>query len=195
MVGIRACSNILAIMADRWESSKDLRDVFELLATEIPMVENVPSNYQHCISERAIKSIGNDTVLEIRSKLPHVRSVVINREILRMIEEMITEDLPSVKDSSVGIVLDIGNQGLTQTILYQLRRFRIAHSRRINLLIQIYGWTTLWGRLVIYRLHRFSNSPAAYLGSMSSEILAICLQITPSQVKWNSRHYLSYNSR
>jgi hypothetical protein len=110
MVGIRACSNILAIMADRWESAKDLRDVFELLATEIPIVENVPSTSQHCMSERGIKRVGNDTVLEIRSKLPHVRSVVINREILRMIEEMITEDLPSVKDSSVGILLDIGNK-------------------------------------------------------------------------------------
>ncbi|KZZ93237.1 Transcription factor [Moelleriella libera RCEF 2490] len=36
---VRACSNILALLADRWPRAECLRDVFELLAREIPLVD------------------------------------------------------------------------------------------------------------------------------------------------------------
>jgi hypothetical protein len=41
---VRGCSNNLAIIAERWERSKDLLDVFELLATEVPLMEIISSS-------------------------------------------------------------------------------------------------------------------------------------------------------
>ncbi|ETS80065.1 hypothetical protein PFICI_07594 [Pestalotiopsis fici W106-1] len=82
---IRACSNILAIMADRWPRADCLRDVFELIAREIPLIDR-PNRPPKRLSERSITTICE--------KLPQVRALIVHRPILRMIEEMISEDFP-----------------------------------------------------------------------------------------------------
>ncbi|KAL4955576.1 fungal-specific transcription factor domain-containing protein [Aspergillus filifer] len=92
LAATRACSNNLTIIAERWEQAKDLLDVFELLATEIPLVEQSSSAAGQ--SGRAVTRIGEETVNEIREKLPAVSSIVLNRDVLGMIEQMITEDFP-----------------------------------------------------------------------------------------------------
>ncbi|CAO2651756.1 Nn.00g000390.m01.CDS01 [Neocucurbitaria sp. VM-36] len=88
---LRACSNILAIMADRWPKADCLRDVFELLAREIPLVDR-PNKPPIRLSEK--------TVTAIRAHLPQVRSLVVHRSVLRMIEEMISEDFPRSVDAA-----------------------------------------------------------------------------------------------
>ncbi|KAL1799397.1 hypothetical protein ACET3X_003434 [Alternaria dauci] len=82
---LRACSNILAIMADRWAKAECLRDVFELLAREIPLVDR-PNKPPTRLSEK--------TVTTIEAQLPQVRALVVHRPVLRMIDEMIHEDFP-----------------------------------------------------------------------------------------------------
>uniref|UniRef100_A0A8H7KEM6 Zn(2)-C6 fungal-type domain-containing protein n=1 Tax=Bionectria ochroleuca TaxID=29856 RepID=A0A8H7KEM6_BIOOC len=85
---LRACSNILAIMTDRWPRADCLRDVFELLAREIPLVDR-PSRPPTRISEASATAI--------REKLPQVKRLVVHRPIMRMIEEIITEDFPRLR--------------------------------------------------------------------------------------------------
>jgi hypothetical protein len=82
---LRACSNILAIMADRWPKADCLRDVFELLAREVPLIDR-PGRPPTRFSERSVAAI--------QEKLPEVRALVVHRSILRMIEEMTSEDFP-----------------------------------------------------------------------------------------------------
>lgn len=82
---LRACSNILAIMADRWPKADCLRDVFELLAREVPLVDR-PHRPPTRFSERSVAAI--------RDKLPEVKALVVHRSILRMIEEMTSEPFP-----------------------------------------------------------------------------------------------------
>ncbi|EXJ94827.1 hypothetical protein A1O1_03225 [Capronia coronata CBS 617.96] len=93
---IRACSNNLAIITEKWESTKDLSDIFELLATEIPLAESASSS-----GERAVKRVGEAAAEEIRSKLPRIKSLVLNRETIRMMEEMISEDFPRDEDAAM----------------------------------------------------------------------------------------------
>jgi hypothetical protein len=87
---LRACSNIVAIMADRWAKAEVLRDVFELLAREIPLVDR-PNRPPTRFSEK--------TIAAIQIKLPQVRALIVHRSILRMIEEMISEDFPRMRDN------------------------------------------------------------------------------------------------
>ncbi|KAI2480984.1 Fungal-trans multi-domain protein [Pyrenophora tritici-repentis] len=82
---LRACSNILAIMADRWAKADCLRDVFELLVREIPLVDH-PNKPPVRLTEKASSAI--------KLHLPQVRALVVHRPVLRMIEEMISEDFP-----------------------------------------------------------------------------------------------------
>ncbi|CAM1507968.1 Fc.00g048160.m01.CDS01 [Cosmosporella sp. VM-42] len=82
---LRACSNILAIMADKWPKADCLRDVFELLAREIPLVYG-PKGPPIRISDSASAAI--------QGKLPKVRALVVHRSILRMIAEMVSDDFP-----------------------------------------------------------------------------------------------------
>jgi hypothetical protein len=82
---LRACSNILAIMADRWPKADCLRDVFELLTREIPLI-NHPTRPRTRVSERSATAI--------REKLPQVRTMVVHRSILRMLDEMVSEEFP-----------------------------------------------------------------------------------------------------
>jgi hypothetical protein len=92
---IRACSNNILIMAERWDRAKDLLDVFEVLATEVPLVETSESH-----GGRSTTRISSDAADDIRGKLASVNSMVLNREIIRMIQEMITEDLPEAGDNT-----------------------------------------------------------------------------------------------
>ena len=72
-------------MADRWARADCLRDVFELLAREIPLVDRL---------KRPPTRLSNKTVAAIYEKLPQVRKLIVHRSILRMIEEMASEDFP-----------------------------------------------------------------------------------------------------
>lgn len=85
---LRACSNILAIMADRWPKADCLRDVFELLAREVPLVDR-PSRPPSKMSDASAQAI--------REKLPFIRSLIVHRSIMRMIEEMITDEFPRLR--------------------------------------------------------------------------------------------------
>lgn len=76
-------------MADRWPKADCLRDVFELLAREIPLVDR-PNKPPVRLSDK--------TIAAIRAHLPQVRSLVVHRSVLRMIEEMISEDFPRSVD-------------------------------------------------------------------------------------------------
>lgn len=75
-------------MTDRWPRADCLRDVFELLAREIPLVDR-PSRPPTRISEASATAI--------REKLPQVKRLVVHRPIMRMIEEIITEDFPRLR--------------------------------------------------------------------------------------------------
>ncbi|KAI0129702.1 hypothetical protein BJ170DRAFT_284912 [Xylariales sp. AK1849] len=107
---IRACSNILAIMADRWPTADCLCDVFELLAREVSLVDR-PSRPPTKLSERSIEAI--------REKLPQVRALVVHRSILRMIEEMITDKFPRSTEplprppSVAGMLAPLHGSGVT----------------------------------------------------------------------------------
>ena len=75
-------------MADRWPKADCLRDVFELLAREVPLVDR-PSRPPTRISE--------SSAAIIREKLPQIRSLIVLRSISRMIEEMVNEDFPRLR--------------------------------------------------------------------------------------------------
>ncbi|KAI6785942.1 uncharacterized protein J7T54_006281 [Emericellopsis cladophorae] len=109
---LRACSNILAIMADRWPKAESLRDVFELLAREIPLVDR-PS--------RPPTRITPATADAIRAKLVPVRSLIVHRSIIRMIEEMINEDFPRRRP----------NQSPSPSVLARSQRATPARDRQI----------------------------------------------------------------
>lgn len=74
-------------MADRWPKADCLRDVFELLAHEVPLIDR-PDHPPTHISQKSATAI--------KQNLPQVRTHVGHRDILRMIEEMVTEDFPRV---------------------------------------------------------------------------------------------------
>lgn len=106
---VRACSNNIAIMTERWERAKDLLDVFEIFATEVPLVESA-SSYSGSRGGRASARISNDAIEDIREKLPSVKSMVLNREIIRMMEEIITEDFPAEDDTPIDVFTNMSDK-------------------------------------------------------------------------------------
>ncbi|KAI9928473.1 hypothetical protein MW887_002518 [Aspergillus wentii] len=82
---IRTCSVILAVFSEHWRQAEVLRDVFDALA------ESIPFQYS---------DIDGDTILPdsvttfIQSKMPEIRSLVVNRDICRMMKEMVSEEYP-----------------------------------------------------------------------------------------------------
>lgn len=72
-------------MADRWPNADCLRDVFEALASQIPLVDR-PS--------LPPKQIAPSSAAAIKKDLAEVRALVVNRHVLRMIEEMVNEEFP-----------------------------------------------------------------------------------------------------
>lgn len=75
----------MAILSERWVQAEPLRDVFDILAKEIPLHEIEP--YPRHISSEARA--------HIESQLGWLKVVVKNRGVLRMLMEMINEDFPS----------------------------------------------------------------------------------------------------
>jgi hypothetical protein len=85
---LRACSTSLAILAERWNQAEPLRDVFDILAKEIPTHEGLDRSPPS-------KHITSDSVVLIESHMHAVRELSRNQVILRMLQEIITDDFPS----------------------------------------------------------------------------------------------------
>ncbi|CAG8641271.1 unnamed protein product [Penicillium salamii] len=82
---LRACSISLAILAERWVQAEPLRDVFDVLAKEVPL---------HSATDPTPRRISAESVSYVQSQLPLLTSIIMHRGVLRMIREMITEDFP-----------------------------------------------------------------------------------------------------
>ncbi|KAF5702664.1 hypothetical protein FGLOB1_9478 [Fusarium globosum] len=85
---LRACSNILALLSDLWPKAECLRGVFELLAREVPLVDR---------PNRPPTRISDASASVIKEKLPQLRSLILNRSVIRMITEMATNDFPRIR--------------------------------------------------------------------------------------------------
>ncbi|KAF5679214.1 fungal specific transcription factor factor domain-containing protein [Fusarium heterosporum] len=85
---LRACSNILALLTDRWPKAECLRDVFELLAREVPLVDR---------PNRPPTRISDTSAATIKERLNRVKSLIVHRSIIRMIEEMVSMDFPRMR--------------------------------------------------------------------------------------------------
>ncbi|KAJ5322079.1 uncharacterized protein N7506_011209 [Penicillium brevicompactum] len=83
---LRACSISLAILAERWVQAEPLRDVFDILAKEVPLNET--------IADTSPRRISAESASYIQSQLPILTSIIMHRGVMRMIREMITEDFP-----------------------------------------------------------------------------------------------------
>lgn len=77
---------ILAVLSERWTEAEPLRDIFDLLADGIPVYWS-PDNGE----ASRISASSADT---IQGYLPRVTAIVINKDIMRMLIEMTTEDYP-----------------------------------------------------------------------------------------------------
>ncbi|RAL14862.1 nitrilase [Aspergillus homomorphus CBS 101889] len=83
---VRTCTVILAVLSERWVQAELLRDVFDILADSIPT---------QCSSEYDGGSRLSEEAREmIKSRLPMLHAIVVNKDILRMLTELITEDYP-----------------------------------------------------------------------------------------------------
>ncbi|RAK98547.1 nitrilase [Aspergillus ibericus CBS 121593] len=89
---VRTCSVILAVLSERWTQAEPLRDVFDLLADAIPV---------HCgphdLDGSRISTDG------IQHQLPRLNAIVVNKDILRMLTEMATEDYPWDEDRTANL--------------------------------------------------------------------------------------------
>lgn len=83
---LRACSSALAILAERWVQAEPLRDVFDVLAKEIPI-------YGAADDDRPGR-LSAESASYIQSQMPLLTSIIMHRGVMRMIREMITEDFP-----------------------------------------------------------------------------------------------------
>ncbi|KAJ5504382.1 hypothetical protein N7463_007256 [Penicillium fimorum] len=84
---LRACSTALAILAERWVQAEPLRDVFDVLAKEIPLYGTAEEDLQP-------RRISAQSASYIQSLIPLLTSIIMHRGVLRMIREMTTEDFP-----------------------------------------------------------------------------------------------------
>jgi hypothetical protein len=85
---LRACSTALAILSERWTQAEPLRDVFDILAKEIPTHEGPDMSLSS-------KHITSDSVAFIKSNMHAIQEVSRNRVVLRMLQEIMTDDFPS----------------------------------------------------------------------------------------------------
>ncbi|KKY23031.1 putative zn 2cys6 transcription [Phaeomoniella chlamydospora] len=79
---IRACSSTLAILAERWAEAECVRDIFEIIAREVPVGETWGRPKR--------MSEGGRRAVEENWK--RVSEIVIHRPTMRMIHEIATED-------------------------------------------------------------------------------------------------------
>ncbi|KAJ5449145.1 hypothetical protein N7445_003966 [Penicillium cf. griseofulvum] len=84
---LRACSTALAILAERWVEAEPLRDVFDVLAKEVPL-------YGTAEEDTTPRHISTESASYIQSRMPLLTSIIMHRGVLRMIREMTTEDFP-----------------------------------------------------------------------------------------------------
>ena len=84
---VRACSIILSLLAERWPVSKCLRDTFDILASEVPLVEAFAVS---SVSHR--RRIRVESAQKLLNLLPQTKTLVVHRVTLRMIKEMATQD-------------------------------------------------------------------------------------------------------
>ncbi|RAH51985.1 nitrilase [Aspergillus piperis CBS 112811] len=91
---IRTCSVILAVLSERWTEAEPLRDIFDLLADSIPVY------WSHDGEARRISTSSAKTIQEY---LPRVTAIVINKEIMRMLHEMATEEYPWAAGGTVNM--------------------------------------------------------------------------------------------
>ncbi|KAJ5370757.1 uncharacterized protein N7496_006849 [Penicillium cataractarum] len=85
---LRACSTALAILAERWTQAEPLRDVFDILAKEIPTHEGPDMSLSS-------KHITSDSVVLIKSHMRAIQEISRNRVVLRMLQEIMEDDFPS----------------------------------------------------------------------------------------------------
>ena len=88
LTAIRTCSVILAVFAEQWTSAEPLRDVFDALA------ESVPFHPPLSVDTRDDQGITPEVTRFIKPMIPHIISLVVNKDICRMIIEMISENYP-----------------------------------------------------------------------------------------------------
>ncbi|KAJ5638213.1 hypothetical protein N7490_008092 [Penicillium lividum] len=87
LAAIQTCSVILAVFAEHWREAEPLRDVFDTLSASIP--------YHPLISaDSAENRISKDAAESITRIMPHIVSLVVNIDICRMINEMVTQHYP-----------------------------------------------------------------------------------------------------
>ncbi|KAJ5256782.1 hypothetical protein N7478_012886 [Penicillium angulare] len=90
ITAIRTCSVILAVFSEQWVEAEPLRDLFDVLSESI---------LYHAVSTKDNEAnriaVGADADADsIKSRIPHIRSLVVNTDICRMVTEMVTEDFP-----------------------------------------------------------------------------------------------------
>ncbi|TPX06785.1 uncharacterized protein E0L32_002281 [Thyridium curvatum] len=85
---VRCCSIVLSLLAERWHSTKVLRDAFDILAREVPLVNFVAS------PSLRPKRIRPESSQKLLSLLSEIEAIVVHRDTLRMIREMATEAFP-----------------------------------------------------------------------------------------------------
>jgi hypothetical protein len=85
---LRACSTALAILAERWTQAEPLRDAFDILLKEIPIHEGPDMSISS-------KHITPDSVALLKSHMYAIREISRNRVVLRMLQEIMTDDFPS----------------------------------------------------------------------------------------------------
>lgn len=89
---IRACASTLAILADRWTEAECVRDVFEILAREVPTTHQA-SHHQHWQPQRP-RRMSDRGRRGIEACWRRLQESVIHRPTLRMVHEMAAEDFP-----------------------------------------------------------------------------------------------------
>lgn len=92
---IRLCSNTLAVMTERWEKLGVLAEVFEMLTTEILAME-------YDISEGGTRArrIAAETARGVSTRFSRLTEAVLNKVVIRMIEDMLTQDSPRTSDNA-----------------------------------------------------------------------------------------------
>lgn len=85
---VRTCSVILAVFAEHWRQAEPLRDLFDILS------ESIPSHPLSATGGTETYDIPIQTINWIQSMIPTIMSLVVNRDICRMITEMISKRDP-----------------------------------------------------------------------------------------------------
>lgn len=79
---------ILAVFAEQWKQAEPLRDLFDTLS------ESIPFHPLTLEATEANNGFPAEAMSWIQSMTPHITSLVVNRDICRMITEMVSENDP-----------------------------------------------------------------------------------------------------